>query len=90
MYQYSYDLKIIPVSGDLFPKYVREERGNAEWTQSEVPLGKQDLARIEIYRAIIHDTFNRSSFTRGRKMPIFISPVYRISTHGDGSSGYLP
>jgi len=90
MYQYSYELKIVPVSEDLFPKYVREGGGNTEWKQSGAPLGKQDTARIEIYRAIIHDMYNRSSFTRGRKVPIFISPVYRISTNGDGSSGFLP
>jgi len=90
MYKYSYELKIVPVSGDLFPKYVMEGGGKAEWTQSEAPLGKQDVARIEIYQAIIHDMYDRSSFTRGRKVPIFISPVYRITTNGDGPSGYLP
>lgn len=70
--------------------YYNSTSGSVEWIQSEFPLGREDAARIEIYRAVIHDMYNRSSFTRGRKVPIFISPVYRISTHGDGSSGYLP
>jgi len=81
MYIYSFDLKIVPVTRTLFPKYVR----------LGYPLGMEDAVRIEIYRVMIHDMYNRSSFTRGRKVAIFINPIYRNSKHhGDGSSGSIP
>ena len=81
MYLYSFDLKIVPASNSLFPKYVR----------LECPLGMEDAVRIEIYRAIIHDIYNRSSFTRRRRGAIFIAPIYIRSNHrGDNSSGSIP